>query len=84
MYKECKEVKHDDSSWIFRYFIPFLAYDKLTIVPSVLQSELERRCFGEEITRCNDPVRPKGALCRALFIYLYGIVQFRMKLQIYP
>jgi hypothetical protein len=41
MYKESKEVKHDESSWIFRYFIPFLSYDKLAIVPLVLQSELE-------------------------------------------
>jgi hypothetical protein len=70
IYKECKEIKHVSSSHIFQYPISLLLYDKFTIVPSVLQSELERRCSGEEITWCNYSTHQKGTLCRALFIYL--------------
>jgi hypothetical protein len=78
MYKECKEVEHDDSSWIFQYFIPFLSYDNFSIVPSVLQSELEQRCFGREITRCNDLARQKvlyAGHCLSIYRGSYNFVR---------
>jgi hypothetical protein len=51
IYRECKEVKHVNSFQIIRYFISLLSCDKFTVVPSVLQSGIERRCSEEEITR---------------------------------
>jgi hypothetical protein len=38
---------------MYQYHISPLSYNEFTIIPSVLQNELERRCSREKITHSN-------------------------------
>jgi hypothetical protein len=75
---KCKELKHVNSSQISQYLIYLLSYNKFTIVPSVLQSELERRCSREEITRGNYLAHQEvlyAGHCLSIYRGTYSFVQ---------